>query len=283
MKTQRWSIQRSLVISITLHFVLPLLLIRCDAVTSWLDPEPVEAARQHEPLVFEFVEPTPGPAPETPPETNRISTADRLARSPEKALDPSSRNPASKGNSPVLENKIAAEKTPPPEPQRQPAEEQVARTETPASDAGLRKAPPVNETTGAPLNPARVRQEIERSVRDQRYDNPRGSAPLPGSLSFETAESEFGPYLLMLKRKIEEKWYPPEAAFHGSKYRGASVVRFSIRQDGTLAFAELLSGADHPSLDTAARNAVLYAGPFPRLPLEFPKETWEITCTFFYR
>ena len=60
-------------------------------------------------------------------------------------------------------------------------------------------------------------------------------------------------------------------------------VGVAVEKDGTLGMLELVSGADHKSLDTAALNAVKFGAPFPPLPKDFPEDRWVITCTFYYR
>lgn len=113
------------------------------------------------------------------------------------------------------------------------------------------------------------------------------SLPLPsalglGGVSFNTLEWDFAPYAIELKRRIAERWYPPIAFTYGGLYGGVTVLRFRIALDGTLTGPELVSGAEHSSLDTAAINAVTLAAPFRALPDGFPEAHLEVTFSFHY-
>jgi TonB family protein len=113
------------------------------------------------------------------------------------------------------------------------------------------------------------------------------SLPLPsalglGGVSFNTLEWDFAPYAIELKRRIADHWYPPIAFTYGGLYGGVTVLRFRIGPDGTLTGPELISGAEHSSLDTAAINAVKLAAPYRPLPDNFPEPNLEVTFSFHY-
>jgi TonB family protein len=113
------------------------------------------------------------------------------------------------------------------------------------------------------------------------------SLPLPsalglGGVSFNTLEWDFAPYAIELKRRIAERWYPPVAFTYGGLYGGVTVLRFRIGLDGALTGPEMISGAEHSSLDTAAINAVKLAAPFGALPEDFPESHLEVTFSFHY-
>lgn len=267
----RWNIRNAVLVSFGLHFLTPLLLARCDTVAGWMEPDDLEVPEKGNPIVFELIEPTPGPEPKEVPETNLVSTKKSLARSEEQP-SPASENerPVSSGESPLKENKrgaVAVEEV-----ERAQEEATLAEKVPDAEEGGIRSL----------LNPSSIRREVSRSVQESRLSNPRGDSALPGELSFNTVDFEYAPYLLILKKRIEEMWYPPVASY-GRGFKGESVVRFAVAKGGELDLVELVSGADHKSLDTAALNAVRYAGPLPPLPEDFPEERWVITCTFYYR
>ncbi|MFH1279932.1 MAG: TonB family protein [Candidatus Eisenbacteria bacterium] len=265
--------KRTIVLSALLHLLAPVFVARCDPVSGWLEADEVEASAPEiqEPIVFEFVDPPPGPEPEVAPETNLVSTKKSLARTETEAAVDGNEQPFSIGESPVKET-------------RAPRAEEDPRPTTPGP-AG--ESPPEEGEWAAAkaysFSPSQIRREVTRSIEESRYDNSKGSAALPGDLSFNTVDFEFAPYLLELKRRIEEKWYPPVAFRGGLPYGGAALIRFAVEKDGTLGLLELVEGADHKSLDTAAMNAVRFGAPFPPLPDDFPEKRWVITCTFYYR
>lgn len=271
----RWSLKRTVILSALLHLLGPLFVARCDPVTGWLEADEVEASppEEREPIVFEFVDPPPGPEPEEAPETNLVSTKKSLARTETEAPAPAEGNeqPFSIGDSPLKENLSPRAVEEP-----MPTTPGEAEEEAPREGEG---APP----KAFSFSPSSIRREVTRSIEESRYDNKKGSAALPGDLSFNTVDFEFAPYLLELKKRIEEKWYPPVAFRGGLPYGGAALIRFAVEKDGTLGLLELVEGADHPSLDTAALNAVRFGAPFPPLPDDFPEKRWVITCTFYYR
>ncbi len=268
----RLNIRSAVVVSFGLHLLIPLFLTRCDQVVGWIEPADLQPPEKNEPIVFELVDPSPGAEPDEVPETNLVSTKKSLAHSDEAAVAQAANNlPASAGESPLKENRHAGEAAERDEPVR-PAEEErpdESRSEGEDSPKSL-------------LSPSNIRNEVSRSLEGRRFQNPRGTQSLPGDLSFNTVDFEFAPYLFELKKRIEEKWYPPVASY-GRGFKGESVVRFAVAKGGELDLLELLSGADHTSLDTAAMNAVRYGAPFPPLPEDFPEERWVITCTFYYR
>jgi TonB family protein len=273
-KTSRriWSLRRTFLLSLLVHVLTPIGIGRCDPARDWLGAKEIDTPLPAlDPLVFEFVEPTPGPEAESVPATRFVSTKKSLARSEpsETPLDAENDRPRSEGASPLMES--AREELRAEEPGAGTAAEEPAE-----EPEGLRTRP-------LALSPSEIRRDVVRSLERRSFDNKRGTAKIPGDLSFHTVDFEFAPYLLALKTRIEEKWYPPVAFRGGLPYGGDTVARFIIERDGTLGGLEALKNADHPSLDVAALNAIRYAAPFPPLPEGFPEERWVITCTFYYR
>ncbi|MFQ5601595.1 MAG: hypothetical protein ACE5G2_13725, partial [Candidatus Krumholzibacteriia bacterium] len=203
-----WNLRRAVLLSAGIHFLTPLLVARCDQVSGWMSPQEVSVPERREPIVFEIVEPPPGPEPEEEPETNLASTRRSLARSEPSPAPGENDLPLSLGGSPIKENRAPSPR------ETGPAPPQEAKKEGEGERRSL-------------LSPSAIRREVARSVEERRLRNPRGKESLPGDLSFNTVDFEFAPYLLELKRRIEEKWYPPVASF-GRGYKGASVIRFAV-------------------------------------------------------
>jgi TonB family protein len=252
--------------------------VRCDSARAWLGAEEIVAPKSEPtPIVFELVEPSAGPEPAEVPPTRFVSTKKSLAQSESDSPEEGNALPRSEGESPLLENRSGG-----PEAGAGHAGEGTV-TGGLLEDVMRRSEEGEAPAKSLPLSPAEMRREITRSLEERRFDNRSGSSAIPGDLSFHTVDFEFAPYLLLLKERIEEKWYPPVAFRGGLPYRGESVARFTIERSGALSGVELLREADHPSLDTAALNAIRFSAPFPPLPDGFPEERWVITCTFYYR
>ncbi len=268
----RWSLKRALFLSASLHLITPILAAKCDSVTGWLSAEEIEVPEVREPIVFEFIEPAPGPEAEEVPETKLASTKRSVARSEGAADDAENDFPFSKGDSPVKEVRTS------------PLPSELLRSPEPVFPREPKSEEGRGEPEHLPLSPSEIRRSVRHSIEeDRKFKNRKGRSAPPGDLAFNTVDFEYAPYLLELKRRIEENWYPPVAFQAGLPYRGASVVRFAVEKDGRLGLLELKSGADHVSLDTAAMNSIRFGAPFPPLPDDFPEKRWVITCTFHYR
>jgi protein TonB len=77
-------------------------------------------------------------------------------------------------------------------------------------------------------------------------------------------------YYEMVRLKIEScKRYPDSARVRHME--GRTKVRFVITQDGQVSSVEIVKGARHGILNTAAMNAVKAAAPFPRPPVNLFK------------
>ncbi|MBN1825800.1 MAG: TonB family protein [Candidatus Eisenbacteria bacterium] len=267
----RWNLKRALLVSLVLHLLAPILVSHLGKATGWLKAEELPAPERREPIVFEFVEPSPGPEAEVAPESDLVSTKSTEARSPDAPGSERNDLPVSRGESPIKESRPAASAEEPQEAAPAPEKPQE-EGESPAAAA----RPSIR-------SPSTIRSNVSRSIEESRSDNREGRRAIPGDLSFNTIDFEFAPYLLELKRRIEAHWFPPVAFRGGLPYRGDTVVRFAVDREGNLTLLERVSGADHESLDTAALSAVRFGAPFPPLPENFPEERWVITCTFYYR
>ena len=116
-----------------------------------------------------------------------------------------------------------------------------------------------------------------------RYDNQSSSLSSQDSLlSFETKWFDWGPYADQLVRIVRRNWRIPMAAWWPLVMKGRSVIRFTLRKDGTVEELELLDSSGIPSFDDAALYAIKFSDPFPPLPANFPKDKERITFRFYY-
>ncbi len=114
------------------------------------------------------------------------------------------------------------------------------------------------------------------------YENLLSSVPDFGGVTFNTYDWEFAPYLLTMKRKIQDKINPPYAFTHMGIIGGENVVRFIVNKNGSIRSLEILTADGHSSLTTTSRNAIELSDPFLPLPEDFPENFLEVTARFAY-
>ncbi|MBN2461258.1 MAG: energy transducer TonB [Candidatus Cloacimonetes bacterium] len=115
-----------------------------------------------------------------------------------------------------------------------------------------------------------------------RYDNTLTSVRDYGGLSFNTYEWDFAPYLLDMKRRIENKVKPPPAFYHMGIISGEAKIRFIVNPDGRIRALEVLESQGHESLTQTSVSAIEWAAPFLPLPGNFPEDFLEVTARFSY-
>ncbi|MGE5236334.1 MAG: energy transducer TonB [Acidobacteriota bacterium] len=109
----------------------------------------------------------------------------------------------------------------------------------------------------------------------------RGGQVDLGPLSFDTEWYDWGAYAAEMLRRIKYHWMIPEIAQFGVP--GVVRVRFYIERDGHVTGVTILSESGHPSMDFAARDAILNASPLPPLPADLTGVDHEgVTIAFFY-
>jgi TonB family protein len=109
----------------------------------------------------------------------------------------------------------------------------------------------------------------------------RGGHVDVGPLSFDTQWYEWGPYAAEMLRRIRYHWEIPEIAALG--VGGVVRIRFYIERDGRVSGLEIERESGHPSMDFAARDAILNASPLPPLPPDLTGVEREgVTIAFYY-
>ncbi len=103
-----------------------------------------------------------------------------------------------------------------------------------------------------------------------------------GGFAFNTYDWNFAPYMLELKRRIQNNIFPPIAFSRLGIINGETLLRFRIYPDGKLETLELLKTKGHQSLVDTSVEAVKISAPFPPLPEDFPKQFLEVTGKFIY-
>jgi TonB family protein len=111
--------------------------------------------------------------------------------------------------------------------------------------------------------------------------NRRGGSVDLGPLSFDTQWYNWGPYAAEMLRRIRYHWAIPEIARMGVP--GVVRIRFFIERSGRVVDLAIEKVSDHPSMDFAARDAILNASPLPPLPADLTGVDREgVTIAFYY-
>ena len=89
-------------------------------------------------------------------------------------------------------------------------------------------------------------------------------------------------YLKKIKKKIEDIWIYPQAAFEQEE-EGTAVVKFSIGEGGDLTSSLILESSGYNYLDQGALDVVRSAAPYDPLPREFNISQLNIVARFQYK
>lgn len=103
-----------------------------------------------------------------------------------------------------------------------------------------------------------------------------------GGFSFSTYNWNFAPYMLEMKRKIQNNIYPPLAFKTLGLIDGETLVKFTIQKDGSLSDVKLLNYKGHKSLMETSIQAIKISAPFRELPEDFPDPYLVVTGKFIY-
>jgi outer membrane biosynthesis protein TonB len=258
-------------------------------------------ARPHapEPIQLVFSPPHPAARPSEEPRLYSPLPANRADKAPEKAALLSNVTSRARdfipGGDAALPH-LAGEGD---VPQVQLAPDKVASAATPtAKQAAPQPADPGKAGAAAPWQksvlltrgptakpiPEGVPRLIESSNLPQlAMDNPGGNAELTGDVSLNTIAWDYAPWLDRFRSRLMEKWFAPMAYRMGIlKDGGWAVIEIEISRSGQMTRFELLEQQGHPSLITAAQNAVRSTAPFEALPSDFPEPTLILRLRMVY-
>ena len=107
-------------------------------------------------------------------------------------------------------------------------------------------------------------------------ENSSASAPSPGqSGRSPTGGGAEDDYLSLVRQRIEDvKSYPVKARIN--KIEGTVVVRFCLERDGSVSRVNIVRSSLFTTLDWEAEATIRNAAPFPPIPDEICRESWEI-------
>jgi periplasmic protein TonB len=89
-------------------------------------------------------------------------------------------------------------------------------------------------------------------------------------------------YLKRIKKKIEDIWIYPQAAFEREE-EGIAVVKFSIGEGGDITSSRILESSGYNYLDQGALDVVRSAAPYDPLPHEFNISQLNVVARFQYK
>jgi len=101
------------------------------------------------------------------------------------------------------------------------------------------------------------------------------------TISLESSDERYAPYLRKVKIKIEESWTYPRQAFEQKK-EGISMVRFSLSKNGKLLRNMIVNSSGYDPLDRQALNAVRAAAPYEPFPNDINLSRLHILASFHY-
>lgn len=117
---------------------------------------------------------------------------------------------------------------------------------------------------------------------DLNYKNLNTSVDAFGGISLNTYAWEWAPYLLYLKRLINQHIYPPPAFYRMGMISGETDLKFKISKNGQVYDLAVLTFQGHESLMRTSLAAIKSSAPYKPLPEDFPEEYLELTVKFIY-
>ena len=102
------------------------------------------------------------------------------------------------------------------------------------------------------------------------------------TVDINTLDVKYTPYLKKIKRKIEDIWVYPKAAFEREE-EGTAVIKFSISDSGTLLASGIVVSSGSNYLDLGALDVVRSAAPYDPFPQEFNLTQLNIVARFAYK
>lgn len=215
-----------------------------------------------------------------PPKIDRATIAKLRAMEPKPApakIQPTPAQPAQPAPSPVATPPAPANPTP--------------ALPVPVAPKPLPRAPQPVPEAPVPQAPSRPNFNDSESAREQMRQAMRGSANAGSGAGVaiqggtrqgaglgqgvdilsDTQGVNFQPYLQRILREIYEQWIPliPEEAQPPLRKQGATLIRFTINPDGTIAAMNLDGSTHDDALNRAAWGSITGVGQFPPLPKEF--------------
>jgi TonB family protein len=117
--------------------------------------------------------------------------------------------------------------------------------------------------------------QVEEQVRNRRVKKEE-------TVDLGSIDIKYTSYLKRIKKKIEDIWIYPQAAFEQEE-EGIAVVKFSIGEGGDLTASRILESSGSNHLDQGAIDVVRSAAPYDPLPREFNISQLNVVARFQYK
>ena len=101
------------------------------------------------------------------------------------------------------------------------------------------------------------------------------------TIHLDSRDPVFIPYLARLKRRIQNEWVYPEAAWSRG-VSGELLLVFTLNKNGSMTNVHLVQSSGFPILDQEALRAVKQAAPFDPFPPQWGEEPKNIAASFRY-
>ncbi len=153
--------------------------------------------------------------------------------------------------------------------------EDAGTFDTPASGSPSRPASPEVRGLGSQI------QKMMLGSLQGGFHNPIASRLNTGSISFDTAAWDLGPYARQVQERVQGNWHVPEAQTV-LRQKGWVAIRFSILKDGHVTDLQIVRPSGIPSYDQAALDALRSSDPLPPLPSQVTAPKLGGVFRFFY-
>ncbi len=140
-----------------------------------------------------------------------------------------------------------------------------------------RKERPSNSSATASKEPNRVASNIGQAAVSPMFKQVGGGGIGIGQNA--PIGKNFGWYAELIRQKVAEHWRQDEVS-PSVKSSNPAIVTFVIQRDGTVKNIQLVKASGVSALDYSAQRAIQEAGPFPKLPDQFDKDSAAIEFWF---
>lgn len=298
----------AVILSILLHLILFISFqIRPDF--SWMRHKKEEAARPADVIRFDLIQPEAPlvmDSPEIDKEeapvkpTNIISDKDATARDMLEKEEEITDSPYAEGKMKIKEVRKSVPSvasTPQQEMKPQPEVQQAQSVTAPPLTKGDERSiemVPAKEIPQQEVSPQQEVPEQKETVvsvpqdllRIPLYDGSESNARGIGNVTFNIKKHDVAPYVIKMKKRIEEHWAPPVVFTYYGLTSGETVVQFKIMPDGSVEDVNVIKEKGDESLKKSSLQAIMDASPFEPIPpkiLEGEKDKYlGITFTFYY-
>lgn len=113
------------------------------------------------------------------------------------------------------------------------------------------------------------------------YDNPIASRLNTGSVSFDTAAWDLGPYARKVQELVQSNWHVPQVQAELGQ-PGWVAIGFVVHKDGSLTDLQVVRKSAIPSYNQSAIDALRASNPLPPLPSEVTIPEIRGLFRFFY-